>query len=358
MARGRKKASEAKMKRANGTGCIRKLSGKRRKPFQVMITVGFDYDAKTLKATQKMKQLGTYETREDAEQALAEYNESPFDFNTATATFGELYLVWSGKKYKKLSKSTVITYKAAYKYCSSIENVRIRDLKTMHLQAVVDSCEQGFNTKSNIKVIMSAVFDYAEMNDIVSKNYARYIEIEESEPTFEREVFTEDQIAELWKLENDCYVQILLILLYSGMRVNELLKMKRECCNLEERYLYIEAAKNKSSIRKVPIHNKIYDMVKTFYDKGNTLLITNNDGYSVPYNNFATRQFKRLMESKGWDHRIHDTRHTFISKAKECKFDELYLKRIVGHATKDVTTSVYTHIKQETLLKEIQKLRY
>lgn len=357
MARGRKKTNPG-MKRANGTGCIRKLSGKRRKPFQVMITVGFDYDAKTLKATQKMKQLGTYETREAAEQALAEYNESPFDFNTATATFGELYLVWSDKKYKKLSRSTVTTYKAAYKYCSSIENVRIRDLKTMHLQAVVDNCKQGSNTKSNIKVIMSAVFEYAEMNDIVSRNYARYIEIEESEPTFEREVFTEEQIAELWKLKDDCYVQILLILLYSGMRVNELLKMRRECCNLEERYLYIESAKNKSSIRKVPIHDKIFDMVKAFYDKDKTLLITNNDGYSVPYNNFASRQFKRLMQNKGWEHRIHDTRHTFISRAKECKFDELYLKRIVGHTTKDITTTVYTHVKQETLLHEIQKLNY
>ena len=73
MARGRKK-TKAEMKRANGTGCIRKLSGKRRKPFQVMITVGFDYDAKTMKATQKMKQLGTYETKEDAEQTLADTN--------------------------------------------------------------------------------------------------------------------------------------------------------------------------------------------------------------------------------------------------------------------------------------------
>lgn len=99
-------------------------------------------------------------------------------------------------------------------------------------------------------------------------------------------------------------------------------------------------------------------MVKEFYDKGKTLLITNAAGYSVPYNNFASRQFKRLMQDKGWEHRIHDTRHTFISRAKECKLDELYLKRIVGHTTKDITTTVYTHIKQETLLNEIQKLKY
>lgn len=256
MARGRKKASKPDMKRANGTGCIRKLSGNRRKPFQVMITVGYDYDAEAQKAKQKMKQLGTYATIEDAERALGEYNDNPFDFDTASVTFGQLYLTWSDKKYKKLSHSTITSYNAAYKHCKDIENVKIKDLKTMHLQSVIDNCEQGYNTKSNIKVIMSAVFEYAEMNDIVSKNYAKFIEIGDCEPTFQREVFTKEEISELWKLKDNCYVQIILILLYSGMRVNELLKMKRECCNLEERYLYVESAKNKTSIQKVPIHDK------------------------------------------------------------------------------------------------------
>lgn len=360
MARGRKKTIKTadEMKRANGTGCIRKLSGNRRKPYQVMITTKYERDEKTGRTKQVVKQLGTYETRELAEQALNEYNDSPYNFETATITFGELYEIWSNKKFKKLSKSTIQSYSSAFNYCDSIKDICIKNLKTMHLQEVVDNCPHGSNTKSNIKVIMSAVFEYAEMNDIVSKNYAKFIEIEESEPTFEREVFTIEEIGKLFEMKDDCYVKIVLILLYTGMRVNELLLMRRECCSLEEKSLYVEKAKNKSSIRKVPIHDEIYCIVKEFYNKNGELLITNDNGFAVPYNNFATRQFKRMMEKIGAEHRIHDARHTFVSRAKECNLDDLCVKRIIGHTTKDVTSKVYTHITHETLLKEINKLNY
>lgn len=357
MARGRKK-TQKEMKRANGTGCIRKLSGNRRKPYQVMITTGYEYDKETKRSKQVMKQLGTYETKELAVQALNEYNESPYDFNVATITFGQIYEMWSQKKFKKVSQSTISSYSAAYKYCKDIKDTQIRDLKTMHLQEVIDRCQYGSNTKSNIKVVMCAIFEYAEINDIVSRNYAKYIEIEESEPTYQREVFTIEQIQKLWTLKDDCYVKIVLILLYTGMRVNELLLMKRECCNLEKRYLDIIKAKNKSSIRKVPIPDAVFDFIEYFYAKDKELLITNDNGFSVPYNNFSSRQFKRLMKNINAEHKIHDTRHTFVSRAKECKLDDLCVKRIIGHTTKDITSKVYTHISQDTLLKEIQKLKY
>lgn len=357
MSRGRKK-EKTTMKRANGTGSIRKLSGNRRKPYQVMITTGYGYDKLTFKTKQILKQLGTYETRELAEQALNEYNNNPFDFETATITFGEIYELWSSRKYKKLSKSTVSTYISAYKYCESIKDVSIKDLRTAHLQAVIDACSHGSNTKVNIKVIMSAVFDYAEKNDIVSKNYARFIEIEESDATYERVIFSIDEITMLHELDSNCYVQIILILLYSGMRVNELLQMKRECCDLKDNVLDIIKAKNKTSIRKVPIHDKIRPYIENFYNKHGDNLIVNDSGFTVPYNNFATRQFKSIMKQIHAEHRIHDTRHTFISRAKECNLDTLYTKKIVGHALSDITSKVYTHIDIAKLKNEINKLYY
>lgn len=360
LGRGRKKTSKNNntMKRANGTGSIRKLAGNRRKPYQVMITTGYDFDKLTYRMKQVLKQLGTYETRELAEQALNEYNNNPFDFETATITFGEIYDIWSLRKYKKLSKSTVATYMSAYKYCNDIVDISIKNLRTAHLQAVVDDCAHGSNTKTNIKVIMAAVFDYAEKNDIVSKNYAKFIEIEESDPTYERTVFTLDEINKLHKLDNSCYTQIILILLYSGMRVNELLLMKRECCDLNSNTLSITKAKNKSSIRKIPIHDKILPYIKNFYDKNGKLLITNDNGFSVPYNNFASRQFRSIMKKINAEHRIHDTRHTFISRAKECSLDTLYVKKIVGHSMKDITSKVYTHVDITKLQSEINKLYY
>lgn len=56
------------------------------------------------------------------------------------------------------------------------------------------------------------------------------------------------------------------------------------------------------------------------------------------------------------NHRPHETRHTFITKAKACNVDEYTLKLIVGHAIVDITEKVYTHRTIEQLKAEIVKI--
>ena len=62
------------------------------------------------------------------------------------------------------------------------------------------------------------------------------------------------------------------------------------------------------------------------------------------------------MEKLALQHRPHDTRHTFITKAKSCNVDEYILKLIVGHEVSDITEKVYTHRTVEDLQKEIVKI--
>ena len=62
------------------------------------------------------------------------------------------------------------------------------------------------------------------------------------------------------------------------------------------------------------------------------------------------------MKRLDLEHRPHETRHTFITKAKECNVDEYILKLIVGHAIADITEKVYTHRTIEQLKEEMQKI--
>lgn len=55
-------------------------------------------------------------------------------------------------------------------------------------------------------------------------------------------------------------------------------------------------------------------------------------------------------------HRPHDTRHTFITLAKEYDVNEYIIKLIVGHSIKDITEKVYTLRAIEQLKKEIEKI--
>ena len=345
------------MRLPNGYGSIAKLSGKRRKPFIVRITRDAVYDEKISDYKLDRVILGYYATKKEAIEALAEYNRSPYDLSQNKITFGEIYERWKKTKFPKLADNTISVYEAAYKHCEPLKDMKIKDIKTDTLQQVIDACPHGSSTKDNMLIIMNAVFQYGIQNDIIHKNYASFVVIQQSEPVYERVPYSDHEIDVLWKNAHGRYdVQILLILLYTGMRVNELLQMPRDCCHLEERYLDIKKAKTKSGIRQVPIHDKIYDFIKTFYEKNGNTLIVNDNGKTVLYNNFVAREFKRMNKEFNMNHRFHDTRHTFVSKAHKYRLDDYCLKRIVGHEVKGITQKIYTHVDVEELLKEINKI--
>ena len=131
------------------------------------------------------------------------------------------------------------------------------------LQNVIDSIQLGSSSKKNVLTVMRIVVDYAYDHNLLNKKYTDGINIAYSDHVIDRIPFTEQEIATLWSMSDDWDVKVLLILLYSGMRVNELLKNYRDNVNLEDHWIYVpaELAKNKESCRYVPIHNKVYDPV-------------------------------------------------------------------------------------------------
>lgn len=102
------------MRRANCSGSIYRMKGaKRRTPWRVRITSGWEIDKETEKSKQIVKTIGYYRTREEAEAALVAYKDCPYDLTTKNMTFKELYEIWSEEYFKKLtgvsSQRTVIS---------------------------------------------------------------------------------------------------------------------------------------------------------------------------------------------------------------------------------------------------------
>lgn len=349
------------MKFANGYGSITKLSGKRRKPWMVRITEGRTYDEEKDDFKLNRYVLGYYATRKEALDALITYNKNPYSLAANTFTFGEIYDIWKKENYSGLSKSTVTSRESAYKYCEPIRDMDIRNIRLAALQDIIDKCPHGSATKKVIRTIMHNVFEYACINDIVSRNYTDYLKIEYSEPTYERSVFSKSDIDYLWKHSDQWDCQVILILLYTGLRVNELLKNIISNFNPDERWIYVpaELAKNHSSIRYVPIHDKVYPFLMEFYNRASatesSALMVNPSGYPVSYNNFATRNLKKLNQHFETSHRMHDTRHTFATAAHQCGMDPLTTQKILGHSPDTITERVYTHISVDDMKHELEK---
>jgi integrase len=86
-------------------------------------------------------------------------------------------------------------------------------------------------------------------------------------------------------------------------------------------------------------------------------LIVNDGGFVVSNNNFATRDFIKLMKEIGRpEHHLHDTRHTFVTEGRKY-MDKLLLQKIVGHKPDDITDEVYTHISFSEILIAINQIK-
>ena len=344
------------MKLPNGYGTITKLSGNRRKPYIVKAPEKVVFDEKE-KGYKKIRPIiGYAATKQEALTMLVDYNNNPFDTEYAQITFSRIWELWKKKGYEGLSKSSIVNKDLGYRYCEPIWNMKIKDIKAQHIQECVDACPHGSNTKKLIKTVCHHVFEYAMMNDIVSKDYTEYITIEKSDPVIDRIPFSDNEVKILWDNADKWDFQVMLILLYSGMRVNELLMNTKDHVNVEKHTIYISDAKNKQSIRYVPIHDAIFPLVMNFYERATDKLMVNPNGAVIAYNNFAARNLKSINKLMEVPHKCHDARHTFISWGHKYGMDELSLKRIVGHTAGNITHDTYTHIEMSQLKKELSKI--
>lgn len=352
------------MRLPNGYGSITKLTGKRRKPFMVRISGDLKWDECKQDYVQERMILGYYKDRKSALQALSDYNDSPYSLTDNNSTFADLWEEWKKANYPKLSSSSVASKDSAYKYCKPIEDLRIRDITIDMLDHVIAECTKSSSTKKNIKTVMSSVFQLALRKNLVLKDLSLQVKIDISEPTFERIIYSHNEIDILWKNQSKWQFRIILVLLYSGMRVNEFLK--NDLCNidLEKKTIYVpkELAKNKTSIRTIPIHEKIFPIIKNFYDTaiahGKDKIAVNDNGTVITYNNFVARELPKINEITGTVHRFHDTRHTFVSRATELNLKEVVLQKIIGHEADNIMRKVYTHISIDEMHSEINKLIY
>ena len=76
----------------------------------------------------------------------------------------------------------------------------------------------------------------------------------------------------------------------------------------------------------------------------------------MTYDQYSYRFHKTLAEVGILDHTPHDTRKTFVTRAKKYKLDEYAIKRIVGHSITDITEKIYTERSDEWLVSEIEKM--
>lgn len=269
-----------------------------------------------------------------------------------TITLRQLFNEWLPIHSKTISNSAVKSYHIAFKYISNISDMPITNIHFQHLQNVINSMHAkglSYSSCKKVRTLLNQLFNYAIIKDYAITNYTLHLNLGPNIPTIQRKVFTRQQINKLWAIDTS-YSHMILILLYTGLRIGELLNLRKQDIHRRSSYLIVRHAKTKAGEgRIIPLHYRITPILDQLY--------TNTDDYlfTISYTSFR-KHFHDIMKQLNCKHTIHDTRHTFASLLDTVAPPNA-LRSLLGHKQGDITTRVYTHKTIRELRKTIELLK-
>jgi len=327
-------------KMPNGFGSVRKLSGNRKKPYVAVVTTGFEIvDGKK---RQIQKSIGYAAKYEDAVTLLSEYRKSPFDISV-NPTFAEVYNVLDMSRKSQNSKQAM---KTAYGRCTTLYEMKIRDIKKIHLQRIADSMTRYSKaTQQEVRILWGMVLRYGMENDILIKDYSKFIDWHSDYVPRPKLPYTAEQV--------DQFSDDLKILCYTGMRISEYLAVKT--ADVYDGVIHNVGTKTTSSHRDIPIHSKLAEIVNlrlvgVYLCQG----INGQMKYNYFRNHIYLPELKRLGIT---GHTPHDSRRTFCTFADSSKVDKIMTKRMLGHKSGDITEDVYNIPFIKTMQKQMDMVK-
>ncbi len=325
------------LKRANGTGTVYRLQGRRKRPWT---------------AAKNRVVIGYYETKTAALEALERLSGRTIE-ERYNMTFEEVFEAWKAEHYKEITNAGKASYNRAFDVFAPLHKKRFRDLRTADFQGVIDKyIHQSHSTVSKHKQLVTQMSQWAIREELISTNFAAFVKLPENVKK-EKEIFSDADIAKL-EADGGETAKVTLMLIYTGMRIGELFSLPLE--DYHENYVVGGEKTAAGRNRIIPIRPEGRGYFAYFAGKaGGPLLLSGYIGQHIP-NNFRKRDFYPLLDRLGIERKTpHATRHTYASRARRDGMPPEILQKILGHADYTTTANIYVHTDIEELLKAVEK---
>ena len=199
--------------------------------------------------------------------------------------------------------------------------------------------------------------------ELVDKEYTNKIKLpsatEKPITAFEKQ---EQQLLEQYCMNSKKANHIgIVICLYTGLRIGELLSLTWEDIDFEkgllnvnkeayrlkqngEWHTIIDTPKTKSSIRIIPIPKQLLNKLKQLHKKSKFDYIVSTNKNGVVGTRSYQRTYELILKKLNIPYKnFHSLRHTFATRAVELGIDVKSLAEIMGHKNPTVTLQRYTH---------------
>lgn len=346
------------MKAPNGYGSVYKLKGNRRNPWTARITTGKKLSKDGTRFFQSYAYLGYYRTRKEAQDALADYNLSKHSAEPkhGRKTLLDVYTEWSEKEYQTLTDRTIHVYRNGWNVLRPLYDLELDSITLQMIEDVFRASGKNQPVLRISKQLLKSCFRYARKYDWTNDskvNMINYVDIDAGNPDARpHQRLPDDLIRQLWE-RNDLEAKMVLMFVYSGLRVSEFVGLDKEDIDLQERSINVKDAKTVSGVRFVPIHEKTLPFWENFVESN---LWRSVDVLGTGKAPSRATNVRTIFKTYLKDYTPHDARYACVSKLQEASCPKPIIQSIVGHKGKDVTDRIYTHISLDTKLEWINKI--
>ena len=374
-------------KRANGEGNIRK-----RKDGRWLVT----FPTGLYKENGKREYVYRYtDTQAEAAEVLHQLQaEKAMGVcqSAAVVTVGDWLGTWIEKhKAPKLAPATLTSYRNNFRLHIEpyIGAIPLKKLGTYQIQRCLDAIGGRYSTfVKNYNIVHGSLEKAVELGMIV-RNPCKGVAFPEDDTETMRVLTQEEQKRFINALAGEYYRPMLLMYLYSGLRLGEGIPLTWEDIDLNKRTIRVnkkaivrhdynshtaklevqDFCKTKSSKRRVVITTGLVQILRAHKtammnqarQEGRTwsnsdLAFPNTKGKMVYSRNLQTSLGKIFARAGIKGATMHTLRHTYATRCFEAGVDIKAVSEQLGHANVKTTYNIYVHLLDDTKVKEIDKL--
>lgn len=298
--------------------------------------------------------------------------------------FGEFVTNWY-RVYKEpyLSASSKANYRSTLNHYlfPVFGDKQMRAITALQLQSYLNSLVgTGKTTLCYIMIVLSNCFTLATAQGVIDRNAAEGLKSPKATRTSRRALSAQESSAVLKVIDTHPNGLLLAILYYTGLRRGEALGLRWSDIDFINRALHVErdidfvtgkvgVVKTDTSVRNVPIPDELMALFQKNRKIGNGYIIcAPKTGEYWSQATFVRRwrqlqaallNVERSIENNGEGSILtpHYFRHNYASILYRSGVDVLTAQHYLGHSDPTTTMRIYTHLAEETELKDAEKVR-